>query len=237
MTPEQQQIVEKIKKLLRMQRGGTPAEVETALALAAELARKHGIDLASVNPDESTAEPIGHVDTVATSRLQWECKYSAMLVQSFFNVEALLRAKGVGSFWRRRGRVEHRITFIGTAWDTQIAVYVYHFLVQQFRWAWKTRRGRARNRHAFMHGMYQGIFAKLHAAQCQQVSEAGLVLLGKAVTERKAYLDRHWPNNREVDAKCDSDATAAANAGYLAGKDTEIRTGLTHQGSAAPLLQ
>jgi hypothetical protein len=49
-------IVEKIKKLLRMKRGGTPGEIENALAAAAELARKHSIDLGSINPDEESAK-------------------------------------------------------------------------------------------------------------------------------------------------------------------------------------
>lgn len=238
MTSEQKKVVEKIKKLLRMKRGGTQAEVETALGLAADLARKHGIDLASVNPDESEPLPIGHIDLATSSRLQWECKYSAIIAQNFFQVEALLQATALTAYrgWGRRGKTEHRITFIGTTWDTQIAVYVYHFLVGQFRAAWKTRRGRARNRQAFMHGMFQAICEKLTLIRKELITEAGLVLIGKAVAARKEYLQAHWPGTRKVDGKPDGDAAMAAMRGYLAGRDTNIRTGLTNHGHATPLL-
>jgi hypothetical protein len=59
--------LDKIRKLLRMKRGGTPAEVETALAMAAEIARKHGIDLSGVDPDHEPDQPIGHIDTVTSA--------------------------------------------------------------------------------------------------------------------------------------------------------------------------
>ena len=50
--------LEKIKSLLLMKRGGLPAEEETALSLAADLARDYGIYLASVDveAEEETTE-------------------------------------------------------------------------------------------------------------------------------------------------------------------------------------
>src|ERR1041384_1268025 len=91
MNSDKDKILDKIRKLLRMKRGGTPDEVATALALAAELARKHGIALESVDPDAQPAQPITHLDTKTSARIQWECKYAALVCQQFFNVHVLLR--------------------------------------------------------------------------------------------------------------------------------------------------
>lgn len=242
MTPRDK-ILDRIKKLLRMKRGGTAAEVETALTLAYELARKHGIDLGQVDPNEEPAEqPISHIDAVTSARLQWECKFSGLVVHSFFNVNCLIRFlggtsfKGLGGRYGMRGTSQYCITFIGTAWDTQIAIYVYTFLVRAFRDAWRTRRGRARNRHAFMHGMYHGICSRLDEQRKQQVSGEGLILIGRQLARREQYLQQHFPKTESVDITPDADATAASLAGYSAGRDTEIRSGLTHNGTATPLL-
>ena len=81
-------IIEKIKKLLRMKRGGTPDEVATALRLAQELAEKHGIDLNAVNPDDDgqREKPISHNDEVLGARASWESKYAGLVVSQFFKV-------------------------------------------------------------------------------------------------------------------------------------------------------
>jgi hypothetical protein len=239
---DRDKILDRIKKLLRMRRGGTAAEVETALALAAELARKHGINLGQIDPDEQPAEqPITHIDAVTSARLQWECKFSALIAHQFFNVNALIRFlggttyKGLGGRYGLRGTSQYCITFVGTAWDIQIAVYVYTFLIRAFRDAWRIRRGRARNRHAFMHGMYHGLCSKLDEQRKQQVSGEGLIFVGRALARRENYLQRFGKLGSQ-DTTPDADATAASLAGYMAGRDTEIRSGITNNGIAAPLL-
>jgi len=238
MNTDRERVIEKIKKLLRMKRGGTPAEVETALALAAELARNHGIDLGTVDPDQVKDEPIGHIDTATASRIGWECKYSGMVLAQFFNVNVLLRGTAGRRGWGRiiPGRPSaYRLTFIGTAWDTRVAMYVYTFLVRQFRLAWRDRRGRVRNRQMFLWGMYNGISAKLWEQRKQQVTEAGLVLIGSALARRQEYEKRFGPQD-SVSGRPDSDAKAAMYAGYVEGRKTEIRSGVTEGGKAAPMI-
>lgn len=100
---ERQKIIEKIRKLLRMQRGGTVDEITTALKLAQELAAKHGIDLNDVNPDDDgpkAEQPLGHKDMLdAKCRLQCEVKYSGLVCQKFFNVEVFQRYTGYKTSW------------------------------------------------------------------------------------------------------------------------------------------
>ena len=229
--------LDKIKKLLRMRRGGTPEEIETALALAAELARKHGIDLAGVNPDqEAENRNIRHIDSATSARLQWERKFAGLVCQSFFHVTILVRLTGEARVWGQRRSGRYCITFIGTSWDTQIAIFVYEFLIGQFRRSWNTRRGRARNRHAFMHGMYHGICSKLDEQRRNQVSESALILIGRAVALRDAYVKNRFGDTESINTTPDTDAQVASHNGYLAGRDTEIRSGLTDNGKAAPML-
>ena len=52
-------ILERLKKLLRMKRGGTPDEIATALRLAQQIADEHGINLDSLNPDEEGSSKMG----------------------------------------------------------------------------------------------------------------------------------------------------------------------------------
>jgi len=238
MSADRDKVLDKIKKLLRMKRGGTPDEVRTALGLAAELARKHGIDIDGVDPDAEAAQPLGHIDAMTAARVQWECKYAGLICQQFFNVTLLLRNKRKVTLrdgWPRTAS-DYMITFIGLDRDIQIALYVYHFLVRHLRWSWNTGRGRYRNRQAFLYGMYVGLCTKLNEQRVQQVNEAGLILLDRLFARREDYRQAHFGKLRNHDTKPDTDANAAKYAGYLAGRQTEIRTGLGSSGQATLLL-
>ena len=226
-------ILEKIKKLLRMQRGGTQAEVETALAMAAELARKHGIDLAAVNPGEDHLDRVlGHADAILSTRLQWECKYAALVAENFFNVSLVCRTAGLANSRGWSYKWNYAITFIGTAADTEIAVYVYHFLVGHFRRSWNRSSGRLRNRQSFMWGMYLGLCHKLKESRKtapQPADPNALTLVSRELERRHAYLEKHFGPTTTSSGEPDAVANIAALAGYVEGRKTDITPGLTHQ--------
>jgi len=234
---EREKIIEKIKKLLRMKRGGAQAEIETALAMAAELARKYNIDIENIDPDTEPPQPIGHIDAVTSARIQWECKYAALVVQQFFNVNVLIR---------RADRIERRgwryctdfhLTFVGRKFEIEIAVYVYRFLVGSFRRAWISRENRRlQNRRAFLYGMYHGLCAKLDEQQQKQVNRAALILIFKQVKVREEYMSDRFGKIGSESAVPDCDANASKWAGYQAGRDVQIRTGLTKSGKATLAL-
>lgn len=220
----QDAVIEKIKKLLRMKRGGTPGEIANALAMAAELARKHGIDLDAVDPDAPDAKPLGHADAILSSRLQDECKYAALVCQNFFNVEALITNCPARSC---RRRWDWQIIFIGTEWDRQIAIYIFEFLSAHFRRCWNHRANkRIRNRAAFMNGIYQGLCQKLRAQRAVDVAGTGLLRLDQQAILRRNYLKTNWPDSGEQKMPDASDASVAKYAGWAEGKKTEIRSGL-----------
>ncbi len=209
--------IDKIKKLLRMKRGGTQGEIENALAAAAKIAREHGIDLAGVNPDEPDADRLTHAEEVLKTRLPLEAKFAAAILVNYFNVQICV----VKSY-------RYSVVFVGTAWDCEVARYIFIFLQRHFRYAWNHRENRRlKNRAAFLDGMYHGLSCKLDQ---QQPTGEGLVL---ATNARKEYLARLIPNAQDSPLPdYDAAADTARWAGVLAGKKTEIRSGLNQP--AAP---
>lgn len=228
------EVIEKIKKLLRMKRGGTQGEIENALAMAAALARKHGIDLAGVDPD-AEEEKIRHESDALNSRFpRLEGKLAMAILVNFFNVQVLISNRIHPT---KPWQCQYLVNYIGTAWDIQIARYVFVFLQRHFRRAWLDRSNRhLRNREAFLNGMFIGLAAKLEAQRKLTTSESGMVLVGRAVQIRKDYLAKHWPENKTVDLDQDDSSAAAARwAGIQAGQKTEINSGLKSN-TARPAL-
>lgn len=232
-----EEVIEKIKKLLRMKRGGTAAEVETALNLARDLAAKHGIDIAGVNPDEQSEERrISHIEEVLNSKLPIEAKYAAAILVNFFNVQIVLRR---GFYLRNIFTSLYSLVIIGTSVDCEIARYVFVFLQHHFRNAWKGRENkRLKNRAAFLYGMFNGLAAKLEEERDKNLpDEAGLMVIGRALKQREEYLKQHFSNAKDQDLKHDdSDAWRAKLAGIHAGKKTEIRKGLNGDDAPAQLV-
>jgi hypothetical protein len=226
MSDDQEKIIEKLKKLLRMKRGGTAAEIETALRMARDLAAKHGIDLESVDPEERARTcQMTDADALVASRVQWECKYAALVVQQFFNVSFFLR----NPCYR-----EYRLTFVGSSWELLIALHVYRFLVSHFRREWKRRRGRCRNRRAFLYGMYHGLSRKLDKQKAAEQANA-LVRLEGALKDRNGYIERNFGKMESEGCAPDDDAAKARLLGLIAGHETEIRPSVKAQ-ETQPLL-
>jgi hypothetical protein len=218
----QDEVIEKIKKLLRMKRGGTAGEIENALAMAAELARKHGINLGSVDPDE-VKQTIRHESDALKSKLTLEAKYAAGILVNFFNVNVLVSQRAfIKGFQVKR---QYVVNFVGTEWDIEVARYVFIFLQKHFRCSWARRENRRlKNCMAFLEGMYLGLGYKLSQERETNVDEAGLVLVGKADMLRREYLDKTWPNSKATNVDHDDSGwTASKMAGIQAGKNTNIR--------------
>jgi len=217
-------IIEKIKKLLRMKRGGTPGEIENALAMAAKLAREHAIDLAQVNPDEeSFKERLTHLHALMNTRLPLEAKLAGGICTKFFGVSVVVQRVGEISHGRLLKR--WKVNLIGTEWDCEIAKYVFAFLQCTFRWAWNHRTNRRlRNREAFLHGAYIGLAVRLETEQLKTVvSKSALVLIGRATARREQFVAQLFPNLTREDLDLDNSATAATYEGVKAGKNINIR--------------
>jgi len=212
-------IIDRIKKLLRLARSSNPHEADLALQKALTLARQYHVDVGGLNPDQAEkSNVITHQETDPFARIGYEKRYAAAIAQRFFNVSAIVRATIlVIDCWPREGR---RVSFVGTEVDVQIALYVYVFLVRRFAFCWSHHRGRSRNRRAFAYGMFQGICSKLKEAEPPEEPHAP----GLIVAARDAYIAVVFGKTRTMkDRTPDRIAQAAAWAGYVQGRQTEIR--------------
>jgi hypothetical protein len=141
-----------------------------------------------------------------------------LIVDQFFKVSAF---KGLNG-----DRTKYVYRFVGEEWDIQIAIYVYRFLCGHFRREWKTRRGRCRNRQSFMWGMYIGLCQKLRERQPLKEQQPGLIRAERSLIRRNDYIRDHWGELKQTSVAPDNDSAQARYRGYLAGRNTEIRSGV-----------
>lgn len=226
------EIIEKIKKLLRLSRSSNQHEAQLALARALELAREHGVAVEKLNPDEQAKENVvTHRDTEERQRLSYDKEYAIRICAAFFRISPVISNK-VGTDRFGFPCVVKFTRFVGTASDVQIALYVYSFLVHHFAYCWRKHRGRLKNRHAFVDGMFLGIYNKLLERQPEFISSE------HALVERshQDYIDATIGKTTKHDCRTpDGDARAARMAGYLRGRETNISAPLKEGERTGPL--
>lgn len=228
----QADIVEKIKKLLRLARSSNPHEAQLALARALELAREHHVAIEGLNPDDAAKEKtVTHEDTEPSLRLSYDKEYAVRICSLFFGITAVFRTAIVmHRGWPKRAR---HVSFVGTPTDVTIALYVYGFLQQHFAFCWRKHKGRLRNRHAFIDGMFRGIVRRLFDAQPE--TDRNVTGTELVVAERESYIAQHiGKTNAYAYGQPDHNAQAALNAGWHEGRNTVIAKPL-NGGAEKPL--
>jgi hypothetical protein len=221
------EVLEKIRKLLRLARSANPHEAGIALAKAMALAQEHKLELDDVDPDQPDKPATTHRETPAFGRLSYDRKFALILTRRFFRVSELvqdtLRKTRYGY------QIGVKIALIGTPSDCEIALYVYTFLVRHFAYCWNHHRGRCRNRAAFVRGMFEGIYDQLADAEPPAVDSARDP---KAIEiSRHAYIAEHFGKTKDLDTNLpDEHASAARYAGYVQGRRTEIRPAIRTEG-------
>jgi hypothetical protein len=225
MSTERDQAIDKIKKLLRMKRGGTAAEVETALAMAQKLAANHGIDINSVDPEEKLKSEMGHEDGWLGSRAPYDVQYAVRLVERFFNVDVIYRQgyrhihkKEDGTTYAYKEDRCVRLAFVGRKFEIEIAIYIFRFLCGHFKRTWNTKRGRCRDRKSFVHGMFLGISNKLEAERPPIPANSQALVLS-----REAYKAQAFGELTSTKYKSPELSSAALRAGWIEGQRTSIR--------------
>lgn len=129
MEDRQDEVIEKIKKAMRLARkAGTDGERAAAEAAAKRLADAHGISLASVEVTECEAKAVrvdGEKDWTRTGK---ECHYASMILRKHFGVIVIQNF--------RRGSRKMRLDFIGCRLNIAVAEYVYEILWRESLRAW-----------------------------------------------------------------------------------------------------
>jgi hypothetical protein len=209
--------IDKIRKMLN-RNGRTEAEADTASILAAAIADKHGIDIASLDQAEADrAQEITHKEIGAWFKTPSEALYAAAICKGFFEINALTLCS-----------YAERQIFIGTPLHIEIAEYIFGFLLKEFRWQWNRRRGKSRNRKAFIFGCYLALRAKLENRfkQPEQSGQMEFSLTVSLRARRDAYMDEKFGETTSSPLGPKERGGAAMNNGWRAGQDIEIRPGV-----------
>ena len=131
MEDRQDEVIEKIKKAMRLARkAGTDGERAAAEAAAKRLADAHGISLASVEVTECDAKAVrvdGEKDWTRTGK---ECHYAAIILRKHFGVIVIQHF--------RRGSRKMKLDLIGSRLNIAVAEYVYEILWRESLRAWHT---------------------------------------------------------------------------------------------------
>jgi hypothetical protein len=211
-----EQAFEKVRKLLQT-KGRTDAEADTAQILAACLAEKHGIDLAEVDKAENPdLMKITHKAVWEGGRVPDEATYASIICKCFFEVNQL----------ERQTSFLGQLVLIGTDHHLTIAGYVFDFLVGEFRRAWNRRPNkRIKARKRFIYGCFIAIHQKLNERFGTKDEPANaLVVNWKA--KRDAYVAENFGEITSESSKPKNLNGKAANLGYRAGENIEIRDGV-----------
>lgn len=131
MEDRQDEVIEKIKKAMRLARkAGTDGERAAAEAAAKRLADAHGIRLESVEYTESDAKAV-RVDgeEAKWTRTGKECHYACMILRKHFGVIVIQHF--------RRGCRKMQLDFIGSRLNIAVAEYVYEILWRESLRAWR----------------------------------------------------------------------------------------------------
>jgi DNA-binding PucR family transcriptional regulator len=156
------ELLERIKKLLRLSESENPHEAALAMARAMELADRHNLDLSSLDTDDDVAHII-HRWFPLGSRISDEMRLAVGIVQRYFNVSTCFDRAIAGI-------KEASVIFVGSETDIVIADYVAHFLVESCRRSAKKfettekseRRIMSRNKRInFRAGFFYGISDQL----------------------------------------------------------------------------
>lgn len=131
MADSQDEVIEKIKKAMRLARkAGTDGERVAAENAARRLAERNGISLESVDVTEYDAKAVrvdGDEDRYVRSGK--ECHYASAILRKHFGVIIIQHF--------RRGRRKMRLDFIGSRLNIAIAEYVYEILWRESLRAWR----------------------------------------------------------------------------------------------------
>ncbi len=209
MNPE---IIAKLKAMLN-RNGRTEAEADTFQIMAAAFAEKHGVDIAALDAaEERQASVITHKQVGEWGKCPPEADYAAAICKGFFEVDPI-----TSSGWTER------IQFVGTAHHIEVAEYVFNFLLREFRWQWNHRRGRCRNRKAFLYGCMIALFNKLEQRFAKPATGSELEVSWKA--KRRSYIAEKWPKLTSNPLEPQKTGVATSR-GYQAGVSIEIRPGV-----------
>lgn len=236
-----EQLLNKLTKLLNLSKSSNVNEAELALQKATAMATEAGIDLAVVAARGVTeAERLEMVQEELKSgaRLASTQKYASWLLMKHFGVQVVYSGN------RYMGRT---ISILGDKRDVEFAKYVNEFVQDDMQRRWEyykqTNKVALRFKQTFMYNLYLGLSSKLEEAKKQaeetkfaamQQSEVApvraqysLVLTNKA-QKVNAYMKQQYPHLRSTRVSVNTiGGSSVASDGYAVGRTMSINRPLS----------
>jgi hypothetical protein len=231
-----EQLLNKLKKLLNLSKSANEHEADLALQKATALATEAGIDLAIVQArGETEAEKLEMVEETAFSgkRLPSLQKYASWLLNKHFNVTVIYSG---GRYFGRS------VNILGDKKDVEFAKFVNEFVQDDFQRRWdyykKTNNLSVRMKATFMYNLWRGLDTKL--ADAKKAAETAKfetlpveqrketeVRYGLVVSDKKAavktFVNQKYPrlSNTKTTITNFSNSTVAKD-GYSIGQSINI---------------
>jgi hypothetical protein len=157
-------LLNKLKKLLNLSKSGNQFEAELALQKATAMAVENGIDLAMISmredKQEEKLEMVKEELNSDNKRIATTQKYASWILGAHFNVKVFYNGS------RYTGR---NVIFLGDRKDVEFAKFVNEFLQDdmQRRWEYykKTNNVDLRYKQTFMYNCWRGLDSKLTQAK------------------------------------------------------------------------
>lgn len=179
-----EQLLNKLKKLLNLSKSANEHEAELALQKATAMATEAGIDLAIVQArGESESEKLEMIaESIQTGkRLPSLQKYASWLLNKHFNVQVIYSG---GRGWGRS------VNILGDKRDVEFAKFVNEFVQDdmQRRWEYykKSHGLTVRMKDTFMYNLWRGLDSKLTEAKQEAEKAKFSTLPEEKVVETKA---------------------------------------------------
>lgn len=224
------EITDKIKKLLRLARSANEHEATLALMRAREMALKHNLSVEELDL-EKDLEPIGDQLFAVGRRISFEHKMAAAFAKEYFSVGVFIdRDKG-------------GMVIVGEAHSRLIAEYVIEFLVDRIRrgsaeFRKQEEAARRKWNNTKKANYTRGFFYALHSKFAEPIAllPEGQPETALATIDRiQRYIAEHCGKMVTRRGKPARRNRSAMAAGYDKGKQTDIRTPL--QGAQPWTLQ
>lgn len=231
-----EQLLNKLKKLLNLSKSSNINEAELALQKATAMAAEAGIDLAIVQSrNDNEAEKLEMMkETIETGkRLPSLQKYASWLLNKHFNVQVIYSG---GRYFGRS------INILGDKRDVEFAKFVNEFVQDdmQRRWEYykKSNGLSVSMKDTFMYNVWRGLDSKLSEAKAaaeeakfatlpQDTVEQTKVQYGIVISDKKAavqqFVNKVYPrlSSTRVSVRNFSNSTVATD-GYSVGRSMNI---------------
>jgi len=196
-------MLDRIKKLLRLGASPNPHEAALAMAKAMELAEMNGLDISQINASEHERR-IKHDYHEVPRRLAQEYKMAINVAQKFFRVRVIV---GLTS-----------LIIIGESARIAVAGYVIDFMVREARRHTTGKYARGRPRKIFIIGFFAGIHENLE----EYVKKSGIDRCDQDAALDK-YRDQHFLTvNRKATPVSIGKSKSAFMCGFMNGSNTRV---------------